>query len=80
MPLSLSSFELVYCTIILLLAYGSLHPDAPIACGVTVGSALDYTAGASGFIYYVSREGVTGVRSQVAVGIADAIARMRSLS
>jgi tryptophan synthase alpha chain len=32
---------------------------------------------ASGFIYYVSREGVTGVRAQVAGGIGDAVARIR---
>ncbi len=34
-------------------------------------------AAASGFIYYVSREGVTGVRDSVAVGIPDALARIR---
>ncbi len=34
-------------------------------------------AAASGFIYYVSREGVTGVRDQVAGNIPDAIARIR---
>jgi tryptophan synthase alpha chain len=34
-------------------------------------------ASASGFIYYVSREGVTGVRDSVASGIADAVARIR---
>jgi tryptophan synthase alpha chain len=32
---------------------------------------------ASGFIYYVSREGVTGVRDSVASGIAEAVARIR---
>lgn len=32
---------------------------------------------ASGFIYYVSREGVTGVRDAVATGIAEAVARIR---
>lgn len=32
---------------------------------------------ASGFIYYVSREGVTGVREKVADNIADAVARIR---
>lgn len=31
----------------------------------------------TGFIYYVSREGVTGVRDQVAGNIPDAIARIR---
>ena len=32
---------------------------------------------ATGFIYYVSREGVTGVRDQVATGISEAIVRIR---
>ncbi|HEX2860305.1 MAG TPA: tryptophan synthase subunit alpha [Lacunisphaera sp.] len=32
---------------------------------------------ASGFIYYVSREGVTGVRDQVASNIADAVAAIK---
>ncbi|HEY3755341.1 MAG TPA: tryptophan synthase subunit alpha [Opitutaceae bacterium] len=32
---------------------------------------------ASGFIYYVSREGVTGVRDQVAAGIREAVNRIR---
>ncbi len=32
---------------------------------------------ASGFVYYVSREGVTGVREQLATGIAEAVARIR---
>jgi tryptophan synthase alpha chain len=35
------------------------------------------TAAATGFIYYVSREGVTGVRDQVAGNIAEAVARIR---
>src|ERR1019366_5277492 len=34
-------------------------------------------AAASGFIYYVSREGVTGVRDQLAAGIPEAVARIR---
>jgi tryptophan synthase alpha chain len=34
-------------------------------------------AAATGFIYYVSREGVTGVRDQVAANIPDAVARIR---
>ncbi len=34
-------------------------------------------AAATGFIYYVSREGVTGVREQLAVGIGAAVARIR---
>ena len=33
---------------------------------------------ASGFIYYVSREGVTGVRAQVAANIPEAVARIRA--
>jgi tryptophan synthase alpha chain len=32
---------------------------------------------ATGFIYYVSREGVTGVRDQVATNIPEAVARIR---
>jgi tryptophan synthase alpha chain len=36
------------------------------------------TAAATGFIYYVSREGVTGIRDQVAGGIPEAVARIRS--
>jgi tryptophan synthase alpha chain len=35
---------------------------------------------ATGFIYYVSREGVTGVRDQVAGGIPESIARIRTRS
>jgi tryptophan synthase alpha chain len=34
-------------------------------------------AAATGFIYYVSREGVTGVRDQVAGGVAEAVARIK---
>ncbi len=34
-------------------------------------------AAATGFIYYVSREGVTGVRDQVAGNIPEAVARIR---
>jgi tryptophan synthase alpha chain len=37
-------------------------------------------AAATGFIYYVSREGVTGVRDQVARGIPEAVARIRAHS
>ena len=36
------------------------------------------TAAATGFIYYVSREGVTGVRDEVAGGIPEAMARIRA--
>jgi tryptophan synthase alpha chain len=35
-------------------------------------------ASATGFIYYVSREGVTGVRDRLALGIPEAVARIRS--
>ena len=35
-------------------------------------------ASATGFIYYVSREGVTGVRDQVARNIPEAVARIRA--
>ena len=35
-------------------------------------------AAASGFIYYVSREGVTGVREKLAGGIPEAVARIRA--
>jgi tryptophan synthase alpha chain len=34
-------------------------------------------AAATGFIYYVSREGVTGIRDQVAGNIPEAVARIR---
>jgi tryptophan synthase alpha chain len=34
-------------------------------------------AAATGFIYYVSREGVTGVRETLAAGIPEAVARIR---
>ena len=36
------------------------------------------TAAATGFIYYVSREGVTGVRDDVATGMPEAVARIRA--
>jgi tryptophan synthase alpha chain len=36
------------------------------------------TAATTGFIYYVSREGVTGVRDQVAANIPEAVARIRA--
>jgi len=35
-------------------------------------------AAATGFIYYVSREGVTGVRGDLAGGIPEAVARIRA--
>jgi len=35
-------------------------------------------AAATGFIYYVSREGVTGVRDRLAGGIPEAVARIRA--
>ena len=36
------------------------------------------TAGASGFIYYVSREGVTGERSDVAASLGESVAAIRA--
>lgn len=36
------------------------------------------TAGASGFVYYVSREGVTGERTEVADTLADGVAAIRA--
>jgi tryptophan synthase alpha chain len=49
-----------------------------IVAPTTPESRLPRIAGAAtGFIYYVSREGVTGVRDQVAVGIPEAVARIR---
>lgn len=44
-------------------------PDARIA---------KIAAAATGFIYYVSREGVTGVRDQVAANIPEAVARIKA--
>lgn len=38
------------------------------------------TAVATGFIYYVSREGVTGVRDQVAANIPEAVARIKAVA
>ena len=35
-------------------------------------------AAATGFLYYVSREGVTGIRERVAAGIPEAVARIRA--
>jgi tryptophan synthase alpha chain len=35
-------------------------------------------AAATGFLYYVSREGVTGVRPEVAGGVPEAVARIRA--
>lgn len=37
-------------------------------------------AATTGFLYYVSREGVTGVRDQVAGNIPEAVARVRALT
>jgi pimeloyl-ACP methyl ester carboxylesterase len=39
---------------VLLMCYGILNPDAPIARGVTVGSALDYKVGSTGFKHLLS--------------------------
>src|SRR5450432_3129720 len=46
-------------------------PTTPVARLGRIGAA------ATGFIYYVSREGVTGVRDQVANNIAEAVASIR---
>jgi len=46
-------------------------PTTPAARLARIGAA------ATGFIYYVSREGVTGVRDQVAANIPEAVARIR---
>jgi tryptophan synthase alpha chain len=35
------------------------------------------TQSATGFIYYVSREGVTGMREKIATGISEAVGRIR---
>lgn len=43
------------------------HSRLPLICAAT-----------TGFIYYVSREGVTGVRDQVATDIPAAVARIRA--
>jgi tryptophan synthase alpha chain len=36
------------------------------------------TAATTGFIYYVSREGVTGVRADAAANVPEAVARIRA--
>lgn len=46
-------------------------PTTPAARLAKIGAA------ATGFIYYVSREGVTGVRDQIAANIPEAVARIR---
>lgn len=46
-------------------------PTTPAARLARIGAV------ATGFIYYVSREGVTGVRDQVAANIPEAVARIR---
>lgn len=49
-----------------------------IVAPTTPDSRISTIAGAAtGFIYYVSREGVTGVREEVAANIPDAVARIR---
>jgi tryptophan synthase alpha chain len=42
------------------------------------GRIAQLTAGASGFVYYVSREGVTGERSEVADSLAERVAAIRA--
>ncbi len=49
-----------------------IAPTTPNARIETIAAAT------TGFLYYVSREGVTGVRDQVATNIPEAIARVRS--
>ncbi len=50
-----------------------------IVAPTTPDARLPRIAGAAtGFIYYVSREGVTGVRDQVAANIPEAMARIRA--
>lgn len=46
-------------------------PTTPAARLARIGAA------ATGFIYYVSREGVTGVRDHMAANIPEAVARIR---
>jgi len=46
-------------------------PTTPAERLVKIGAA------ATGFVYYVSREGVTGVRDQVAANIPEAVAQIR---
>ena len=48
---------------------------APTTPEARIGSIANAT---TGFLYYVSREGVTGVRDQVAANIPDALARIRA--
>jgi tryptophan synthase alpha chain len=49
-----------------------------IVAPTTPDERLPRIAGAAtGFIYYVSREGVTGVRKEVADGVAEAVSRIR---
>ncbi len=50
-----------------------------IVAPTTPESRLSIICGAAtGFIYYVSREGVTGVRDQVAANIPEAVARIKA--
>jgi len=50
-----------------------------IVAPTTTDARLEKIAAATtGFIYYVSREGVTGVREKLAAGIPAAVARIRS--
>jgi tryptophan synthase alpha chain len=48
-----------------------------VAPTTPAGRLARIAAAATGFIYYVSREGVTGVRDQVAANIPEAVARIR---
>lgn len=57
--------------------HGPLKRIRLIAPTTPPGRIALLTRGASGFIYYVSREGVTGERSDVAAGIAERVAEIR---
>ncbi len=48
---------------------------APTTPGARIAKIAENT---TGFLYYVSREGVTGVRDQVAANIPEAVARIRA--
>jgi tryptophan synthase alpha chain len=61
-----------------LLEHTGLKRIRLIAPTTPEGRIARLTAGASGFIYYVSREGVTGERSEVAASIADRFAAIRA--
>lgn len=55
-----------------------LHTIFIVAPTTPDGRLPRIAAAATGFVYYVSREGVTGVRDQIASGIPEALARIRA--